>query len=242
MAGIGHLFSQKIKENRCEQCLQAPICMLSNARGDHQKLLLDQLRFPACFLNRGEYLYRQGQQADNLYIIRTGILKSYMTKANGEEWVMGFYLPPDLLGWEGMDKAQHVASMIALDQTNICVIPTQKISMLAQYMPALGNPWLQMISRRMQQHNLSFLQTTVQQRVITFLLELVKRYHQIGYANRECPLTMTHQDIANYLRITPATISRIFHQLQLKKLIRIARHMVYLDDIFQLKQIVEMGE
>ena len=219
-----------IKTNLCHACMHARICLPSHA-SINQSPLFDTLQFSARLLKRGEHLCYQGQHSDNLYIIRTGILKSSITKQNGEEFVMGFYLPPDLFGWEGIDESHRSVSITALDQSNICIIPTEKMFHLTEQIPALGTQLLQMVSRRIQQDNTALLRTSAQQRVATFLLQLESRYQKLGFPKHSLQLIMTHQDIANYLRITPCTISRIFHELENKKIIKMDKHNVRLLDV-----------
>ena len=215
---MGHVISsEKTKSNECQRCSRAAVCLGFN-----------DFQFSARQLKRGEHLCYQGQQSQNLYILRSGILKSYLTKQNGEEFVMGFYLPPDLFGWEGIDESHRSISIIALDQSNICVIPTEKMFALTQQIPTLGTQLLRMVSRRIQQDNTALLRTSAQQRVATFLLQLELRYQQLGFPKQSLQLIMTHQDIANYLRITPSTISRILHELRQKKLIAIEKHLIKL--------------
>ena len=59
----------------------------------------------------------------------------------------------------------------------------------------------------------------------------------MGFPYYMCKLIMTHQDIANYLRIAPATISRILHQMQKKGLIVLKKKDIYLNDIDKLNDI-----
>lgn len=223
------LSSKKIvKTNSCKSCLRAPVCLLGQTPLSNAQL--DAFHFSARTLNPSEHLCHQGQLSQHLYIIRAGILKSYVTKTDGEEYVMGFHLPPDLFGWEGIDAAQRAISVVALEPSNICIIPTEKMGLLTQQLPQLSNQLLQMVSRRIQQDNIALLRTSAQQRVATFLLQLTARYQQLGFSGNTCQLAMTHQDIANYLRITPETISRIFHDFQKKKLITLSKHSVTLQD------------
>lgn len=203
--------------NECQRCSRAAICLGFNA-----------FQFTAQMLKRGEHLCYQGQQSQNLYILRAGVLKSYLTKPNGEEFVMGFYFSPDLFGWEGIDESYRSVSIIALEPSNICIIPTEKMFLLTQKIPLIGKQLLRMVSRRIQQDNTALLRTTALQRVATFLLQLESRYQQLGFPKNVLHLMMAHQDIANYLHITPSTISRILHELQEKKIIAISKHVIQL--------------
>lgn len=226
------------KTNTCYTCSHARICLPSHTQ-INQSPLFDTLRFSARLLKRGEHLCYQGQHSDNLYILRAGILKSSITKSNGEEFVMGFYLPPDLFGWEGIDESHRSVSITALDQSNICVVPTEKMFRLTQQIPALGNQLLQMVSRRIQQDNTALLRTSAQQRVATFLLQLESRYQKLGFPKQSLQLLMTHQDIANYLHITASTISRIFHEWEHKKIIKIEKQSLQLLDVAMIYEMAE---
>lgn len=229
---------KEIKHNECTHCSRATICLLPRIHGS-SAALLDEFRFSARHLKRGEHLCYQGQESKNLYILRAGMLKSYIVKPNGDEFVMGFYLPSDLFGWEGIDEKHHSISITALDQSNICVIPVEKMALLARTIPGFSAQLLQMVSRRIHQDNVALLRTTALQRVATFLLQLEFRYQQLGFSARTLQLMMSHQEIANYLRITPSTISRIFHELQRKKTLCIERQQVQLLDIEAIRLMAD---
>lgn len=227
----GTVMEPKTHNNVCVRCSHAPHCLYVPSSSQPA----DFFQFPARILKRGEHLCRQGQLSNNLYILRAGLLKSYVIKQTGEEFVMGFYLPPDLFGWEGIEKTHRSITIVAIEQSNICVVPTEKMFVLTQKIPSLGKKLLRMVSRRIQDDNVALLRTTAHQRVATFLLQLISRYQQFGFRDHSCPLLMTHQDIANYLRMTPSTISRIFHEWQQKKMIKIDKHMTYVLDLSALQ-------
>lgn len=224
--------------NACQACVQAPYCLLDRNQLPTETIA-QRFQFPARILKKGEHLCYQGQQSENLYIVRTGILKSYITKANGEEFVMGFYFPPDLFGFEGIDEDFQSVSITALEYTNICIIPAKKMQQLVQSSPSLNMQLLRMASRRIHQDNIALLRTSAQQRVATFLLQLAARHAQQGISHNAINLSMTHQDIANYLRMTANTISRIFHEWQEKQLIEIQKHMIFLRDLTNITLIAE---
>lgn len=224
--------------NKCIDCAQGSTCLLSNSTLPPETI--DSLfQFPARLLKKGEHLCYQGQKSESLYIVRSGMLKSYVTKPNGEEYVMGFHLPPDLFGFEGMDEADGSMSIVALDQTNICSISPEKMQHLIQQSPSLNMQLLRMVSRRIHQDNVALLRSNAHQRVAAFLLQLAARHHQLGFSHNALNLLMTHQDMANYLRMTANTISRIFHEWQQKRLIEIQKHVIYLLDISHIQLIAE---
>src|ERR1035438_3239354 len=49
-------------------------------------------------LNKGEEIYREGQHADAVFNIITGVVKAYKTAPNGSEHVAAFLFPDDVFG------------------------------------------------------------------------------------------------------------------------------------------------
>lgn len=224
--------------NKCMDCMQASHCLLKDTVLP-EPTILECFQFQSRILKKGEHLCYQGQQSDNLYIIRSGMLKSYYIKPHGEEFVMGFYLPPDLFGFEGIDETYRSIGIMALEHSNICLIPAEKMQQLTQKTPQLSIQLMRMVSRRIHQDNVALLRTTAQQRVATFLLQFASRHQQLGFSHNSLTLPMPHQDIANYLRMTANTISRIFHEWENKKIIDIRKHVIYLLNIADIQCIAE---
>lgn len=227
-----------MSNNKCKHCRIASLCI--PAKLDKKTLKqLDHLEFKSRLLKPGEHLCHQGEHTDKLYAINSGLLKSYTTKKDGQEYVMGFHLPPDLFGWEGIDDKQLTVSVVAIEHSNICEIPIGRITDYIKEIPGLEKQLFHLVSRRIHKDNQALLRTSAEQRVSNFLLQLTANYTQLGFPYYMCKILMTHQDIANYLRIAPETISRIFKSLQNRGLIQVTRKAIYLTDLDTLKQIAQ---
>lgn len=223
----------------CHQCAHAPFCL--DLPNHYDKLPEEnRLNLQSKTIKPGQHLCHQGQASSYLYILRSGLLKSYLTKASGQEFIMSFVLPSDLFGWEGFDKPRHAISVVAIVESQVCMIKSEQMFVLTQLHPNFGNKLLRMISRRIHQDNVALLRTSATQRVATFLLQLTARYRELGYPSDRCQLLMSQQDIANYLRINPSTVSRTLHDLQKSGLIQYERNTVTLKNISQLRSLAEM--
>lgn len=227
--------------NKCKYCRIAHFCL--PAKIDKKSLkMLGTLHFNSRVLKPGEYLCRQGEHSKYLYALRSGLLKSVTTKKDGQEFIMGFHSPPELFGWESIDEGQKSVSIIALDHANVCEIPVDKIAEITSNIPEIERQIFSMVSLRIRRDNFNLLRGSSEQRVASFLLQLSEYNTLLGYPYYLCRLKMTHQDIANYLRIAPETISRTFKVLQSKKLIKVVRKKVFLNDIDKLRLLAEFDE
>lgn len=224
--------------NKCKYCRISTLCLPSKVEKKTLKKI-NELKFNSRVLKPGEYLCRQGELTKNLYALRSGLLKSFTTKADGQEYIMGFHSPPELFGWEGIDQSQKSLSIVALDHSNVCEIPLEKLSTVSALIPGLETQIMHLVSQRIRRDNLNLLRTSAEQRVASFILQLSEQNTLLGYPFYICRLKMTHQDIANYLRIAPETISRTFRTLQKKGLIKAIRKKIFLNDIDGLKRVAE---
>jgi len=230
------------RTNFCAQCRVSKLCITADI--DKTTLRkLDNLRFTSRTLSPGETLCQQGQLQNHLYAVRSGVLKSYVNQADGKEFVLGFYLPSEIFGLEGLDDEHLSTTIVALDHCNVCEIPLENWEQLVGQIPGLGIQLLRMVSQKIRFDNYKVLKTTVEQRVANFLLQLTNFYQKLGFPNYLCQLPMPHLDIANYLRIAPETISRTFRQLQKKEVIRVSKsskRKIYITDFNQLKSLANV--
>jgi len=60
------------------------------------------------------------------------------------------------------------------------------------------------------------------ERFAAFLILLARRYAARGFSATRLRLSMSRTDIANYLRLTPATVSRLLRQFQNDGLVSVA--------------------
>jgi hypothetical protein len=76
---------------------------------------------------KNDYLYRMGDKFQNLYAIRVGHFKTVHTDAAGTEQVTGFQMAGELLGFDAISSDQHQCNSIALEDSEVCEVPIQKL-------------------------------------------------------------------------------------------------------------------
>lgn len=75
-------------------------------------------RVPA--LARGAALWRPGDAFSGCYLVRCGALKIVAIEAGGDEQVLQFALPGDLIGLEALARGRHDTMAIALEASALC--------------------------------------------------------------------------------------------------------------------------
>ena len=195
-------------------------------------------------VSRGATLYRSGDALESLYAVKSGAFKSVWISRGGEEKVTGLHLPGEVIGLEGINGRLHTYDAIALEDSEVCVIPFARLTQLALRMPELQGQLLRVLSSdisREQGLMLLLGGMTAEQRLVAFLLSLSRRYERLGYAPTRFHLRMTREDIGSYLGLTVETISRLLSRLQRVGLIAAHHREVELKDIPRLREMVEHG-
>ena len=192
-------------------------------------------------LRKGETLYRAGETFSALYAIRIGSLKTTVLAEDGREQVSGYHMLGDMIGLDGIANDQHGCQAIALEDTEVCLLPLDRIEDIARAVPSLRKNLLRLMSKEIaREQNVMLLLGSMRadERLAVFLLSLADRYKQRGYSSTEFVLRMTREEIGSFLGLKLETVSRLFSRLQDEGLIQVQGRAVKLLDPAALKQVI----
>ncbi len=216
----------------CRQCSLQQLCIPQGLDQTDLEQLETLIERPSP-VQRGQRLFREGDRFRSLYALRSGSFKTYCLGEDGSEKIFGFHLPGELLGLAGVGDGRHRATASALETSSVCELPFDRLQKLADQLPSLNHQLQRIMSRaiaRDQEILLLLGDRTAQERLAAFLLNLVQRLGKRGLSTREFNLSMTRQDIANYLGLTLETVSRTFTQFQKDGLLQVDRRLVRILD------------
>ena len=183
-------------------------------------------------VKRGAALYRSGEEFAALYTIRTGFFKTVVTADDGHEQVTGFQMAAEVLGLDGINTNRHTCHAVALEDSDVCVVPFGKLEELAHELPAFQRQIHRMMSREIvREHSVMLLLGSMRAdaRLAAFLMDMVQRLHSRGYSSQELVLRMTREEIGSFLGLKLETVSRMFSKFVEEGLIEVKqRHVVIL--------------
>ncbi len=225
----------------CQNCTLADLCLPHGmCREEVEKLDAIVQRQPP--LQPGQHLYRPGDKSHALFALRSGALKSYCITEDGEEQVLGFTLPGELTGMDGLSGGSYASAAVVLETSSICELPYSRLEGLCNELPGLQRQLLSVVGKEItsDQHMLMLLgKRTAEERLASFLLSLSTRYKQRGLSATEFNLPMSRQDIGNYLGLAIETVSRLFAQFQDKGILKVNRRQIIILNLDALKTLVE---
>ena len=221
----------------CNSCNMRELCLPVGLAPDALRQL-DELVANRARLKKNEVLYRAGETFAALYAIRLGSLKTTVLAEDGREQITGYHMIGDILGMDGIGSAVHGCEAIALEDSEVCAMPFERLEHLAQAIPALQQNLLRFLSRnigRDQGMMLMLGRLRAEERLAVFLLNLSERYQQRGYSPSEFVLRMTREEIGSYLGLKLETVSRLFSRFQEEGLLQVSGRNIKIFDMPALK-------
>ena len=187
----------------------------------------------------GEHIFREGDPFEAIAAVRAGTVKTYVIDRDGREHVLGFHLPGEVIGLDGIDGDRYPCNAVALDTAMLCRFSFPKISVLAAQLPGLQRHLFRLLSRDIGRAALLAGDWTADQRMAAFLIGLSRRLAARGFSANRFQLTMARTDIANYLRLAPETVSRVLRRFQQDGLLQVDRRELQLVDRVRLEELAE---
>lgn len=225
----------------CSNCSLAHLC-LPTGLGHDDLERMDGLVNRSNPLHEGDHLYRIGDTFDAVYAVRSGSFKTYTVDAEGREHVLGFHLPGELMGLKAIYPHRHITNAMALDTATVCVLPFAELSSLAASLPGLQAQLVRLMSKDLAEAVTLAGDFTAEERLAAFLTGLSRRHAERGFSANEFNLTMSRRDMANYLRLAPETVSRVFARFEKDRLIAVDRRAVTLLDPDKLHGLAKCME
>ncbi len=224
----------------CSECNLRELCF-PHGMSDEDLSNLDSVVDQPKPLHKNDFLYHDGDTTMAIYAVRSGCVKTMTESANGDEQIVGFHLPGELLGLDGFADGLHTCNAQALETSSVCELPLDQLESLCHRLPGLQKQMRRIMGKEVNNdHKLLLLlgKMTAEERLASFLLSLSARMEERHWKENEFNLTMPRQDIANYLGMAVETVSRLFANFQSEKIIGIDRRHITILDMQRLKAIV----
>jgi CRP/FNR family transcriptional regulator len=224
----------------CASCSLRELCIPQGMTDDELKLI-DTVIERKKPVHKNDYLFRAGDTNRSIYAVLSGSVKTLVDNPNGEEQIVGFHLPGELLGMDGFSGDAHTCSAVALETSSVCEFPLESLDEVCHVVPSIQYAMRRIMGREVTKDHAMLLllgRMSAEEKLASFLISLSKRMAQRHWKPSEFNLTMPRQDIANYLGLAVETVSRLFAHLQDAEIIEVDRRRVNICDMERLQAIV----
>ena len=166
----------------CQTCTLSELCLPRGLGAQDMKKFesIVKQRRP---MQRGDTLYRSGDPFNALYAVKSGTMKTIMITPDGEEQIVGFHMPGELLGFDGLHDV-HSCTAVAIERTSLCELPLNQVEEVSRVIPGLHRQLCNIMGRELNGEQAMLLllaRLTAEDRLAAFLLSLSKRFSQRGF-------------------------------------------------------------
>lgn len=178
----------------------------------------------------GDVVLHQNDPFHMLYAVKSGMYKSVKVTEQGNERIVGFHLPGELIGLDAIYPQAYPSSLVALTNSVLCQLDYDQLVGLAASIPPLQRQLMRLSSKEINITQDRQTTQTVEQKLAAFIHNLSVRNEVRGFSATQLRLAMTRQDIASYLGVAAETISRLLKLFQSRNVLAIKnREMTILD-------------
>ena len=191
-------------------------------------------------IHAGEHIYRTGDGFTSIFAVRSGSIKTYLLDDDGVEQVTGFYLPGEILGFDGIGNNTHGCNVVSMETSTVCEIPFERIEELSLQIPVLQRHFFQLMSQQIEsdhQMMMTLSKKNAEGRVATLLVSLSNRFSRRNLSAKSLRLPMSRIDIGNFLGLTIETVSRTFSRLQKEGIINVDGREIHINDNEKLHSV-----
>ena len=224
----------------CSSCNLRELCLPVGMSND-QMMRLDSLVTTRRTVGRGDTLFRSGDDFQSLYAVRTGFFKTCVSSEDGRDQVTGFQMAGELLGLDGIGTDSHTCDAVALEDSQVCIIPFHQLEDLSREVTDLQRQFHRIMSREIvRDHGVMLLLGSMraEERLAAFLLNLTQRLQHRGFSSSEVILRMTREEIGSYLGLKLETVSRTFSKFQDEGFLEVKQRQIRIVDADGLQRLV----
>jgi CRP/FNR family transcriptional regulator len=148
----------------------------------------------------------------------------------------------ELMGLDGIDTGRHAVDAIALEDSQVCVIPYQDLETLGREVPSLQKRFHKLMSREIVNDHgvmLHLASMQAEERVAAFLINLTDRLGARGFSASSLVLRMSREEIGSFLGLKLETVSRTFSKFQASGLLFVRQRQIQIIDPVGLKHLLQ---
>lgn len=231
---------------QCAHCSLRRLCLPAGVER-HDISHLETMVRKSAPIEENSFLFHAGEESSALYVVRFGSFKSIRMLANGDEQIVGVHLPGEVFGLDGLAGRRYNLDAVSLEKSGVCSIAFDQLEHVLEKFPTLNRQIMEMMSREVSErhsHQVLMGRRSAVERVALFLLRYSERLESRGFVGSSFSLSLSRQDLANYLGLQIETVSRTIGKLKDQGILEVDRRLISISSFERLRGAagVEEGE
>ncbi len=194
-------------------------------------------------VKRKDSLFSASSLANNLYVITRGSLKTVQGNGYGQQLLVDFLKPGEVLGEESvLLSGEHGVDAVSLESASVLCFPADPVKKMLTSQPRLGHALAALSASRARalRERLCLMTTApVPVRLAQCLSMLARRFGRRDKQGTMIALRITHQDLADYVGASRETVSLFLSRFRKDGLIVMNVRKIIVPDLKALKKVTK---
>lgn len=195
-------------------------------------------------IKSGEVLFNKNNPLSAIYAVCSGTFKLCDSSSKSKEKILGFRFPGELLGEDALFPEKYGYSAIAIGDSSVCQVAVDELMSCSNLVPDLQSNLLVLLIKQSYINQREFqslvAKKTAESLLSSFLLNITDRCSAHYGSTTTIHLSISRDNIANFLGLRRETLSRIFSKLQKEGLIQISGKKIHLLELNKLANLAEI--
>lgn len=169
-------------------------------------------------IKKNGVVYRSGDKADTIYILKEGRVKIARFSANGKELAVDILEPGDIFGELVIaGEENREANAVAMEDSFVCVINRKDFEDFISKRPDLClsiTKWIGQRLRRIESRFKDMIFQDVRTRLIIIFRELARKYGVPADNGMKIAIRLSHKDLASLIGATRETVTLELNNLK----------------------------
>ena len=191
-------------------------------------------------LERGDILFREGDQGDRLYVIGEGKIKLGRTSVDGRENLLAILGPGEMFGELSLfDPGPRTATATAIAETQLIGLGHEDLNSFLSGRQAVAAKLLAALARRLRRTNETLADlvfTDVPGRVAKALLDLSTRFGRPAEDGILVAHDLTQEELAQLVGASRETVNKALADFATRGWLKLEARAVVLTDVERLKR------
>jgi CRP/FNR family transcriptional regulator, polysaccharide utilization system transcription regulator len=211
----------------CENCLVRRLSIFK----DLETVEIDTLETSKdrCFYKKGQIIFQEGNHPNGIFEVHSGKVKIFKLGSNAREQIIELAKPGHIMGYQSLISGElYNISASALEDSIICFFPKAIFMTMIEKNSSLMMRMMKLMSRDLsiaEYKMVEIVQKPVRDRLAEALL-IFKDTYGLAADGQTLNVTLTREDIANFIGTTPETAIRLLSEFKSEKLIALDKRKI----------------
>lgn len=186
-----------------------------------------------------EFLFIEGESPKDIYIVRSGKIKTFKTNSEGKELITAIYVSGKLFGYLPIiEGAPHSESAVAIEDAEVASISKAEFLEAVYSNKKVAGQFITMLSNHvleLEQRLIDIAYKSVRQRVATALLQIKYMYQSLPGGSE--PFLVARKDLSAMVGTATESLNRTLADFKDEGLVEINDHSLKIINLKQLEKL-----